>query len=33
MQPAQLRQCQHGLFDCRAEDFVADDGRGRVAKQ
>ena len=31
--PAQFRQRQHGLFDCRAAYFVADDGRTRVAKQ
>jgi hypothetical protein len=31
--PAQFRQRQPGLFDCRAADFVADHGRARVAQQ
>jgi hypothetical protein len=33
MHPAQFRQRQHGLFECRAVDFVADDDRARVAQQ
>ena len=31
--PTQFCQRQRGLFDCRAADFVADDGRARIAKQ
>jgi hypothetical protein len=33
MQPAQLGQCQPGLFDCRTNDFIADGSRTRITQE